>query len=86
VPAHARKEIRFLSADELERLAGEMPEAYRPMVYLAGVLGLRWSEVAGLRVGRVDFARKRLEISEACAEVDGKIVFADVKTRSSDAP
>ena len=53
------------------------------MVYLAGVLGLRWSEVAGLRVGRIDFLRKRLEITETCAEVDGKIVFADVKTRSS---
>ena len=55
LPAHVRKDIRFLSADELERLAGEMPEAYRPTVYLAGVLGLRWSEVAGLRVGRIDF-------------------------------
>ncbi|MGZ6912902.1 MAG: site-specific integrase [Acidimicrobiia bacterium] len=53
------------------------------MVYLAGVLGLRWSEVAGLRVSRIDLARKRLEISETCAEVDGKVVFADVKTRSS---
>jgi integrase len=47
LPAHARKEIRFLSADELERLAREIPEAHRPTVYLAGVLGLRWSEVAG---------------------------------------
>ena len=83
LPAHSRKEIRFLSADELERLARAIPEAYRPMVFLAGVLGLRWSQVAGLRVDRIDFERKRLEISETCAEVDGKIVFADVKTRSS---
>jgi integrase len=83
LPANTRKEIWFLSADELERLAHEIPEVYRPMVYLAGVLGLRWSEVAGLRVSRIDFARKRLEISETCAEVDGKIVFADVKTRPS---
>jgi integrase len=37
----------------------------------------------GLRVGRIDFPCKRLEISETCAEVDGKVVFADVKTRSS---
>ena len=55
LPAHARKEIRFLSADELERLADAMPAQYRAMTYLAGVLGLRWSEVAGLRVGRIDF-------------------------------
>lgn len=83
LPAYARRDIRFLSADELERLAGAIPEEYRPMAYLAGVFGLRWSEVAGLRVGRVDFLRRTLEITETCAEVDGKIVFADVKTRSS---
>jgi integrase len=47
LPAHTRKEIRYLSADELERLASKMPEAYRPTVYLAGVLELRWSEVGG---------------------------------------
>lgn len=83
LPAHARKEIRFLSADELERLADAMPAQYRAMTYLAGVLGLRWSEVAGLRVGRIDFSRKTLEIAETCAEVSGKVVFAPVKTRSS---
>ena len=56
------------------------------MVYVAGVLGLRWSEVAGLRVGRIDFLRRTLEVAETCAEVEGKIVLADVKTRSSRAP
>jgi hypothetical protein len=39
LPAHARKEIRFLSADELERLADAMPAQYRAMTHLAGVLG-----------------------------------------------
>jgi integrase len=83
LPAHARKEIRFLSADELERLADEMPDEYRPMIHLAGVLGLRWSEVAGLRVGRIDFLRRTLEITETCAEVNGKLMFAPVKTKAS---
>ena len=83
LPAHVRKEIRFLSADELERLANAMPAQYRAMTYLAGVLGLRWSEVAGLRVGRIDFNRKTLEVAETCAEVSGKVVFAPVKTKSS---
>jgi integrase len=83
LPAHARKDIRFLSADELERLADAMPKQYRPMVYLAGVLGLRWSEVAGLRAGRIDFQRKTLEVVETCTEVNGKVVFGPVKTKSS---
>ncbi|HZT67930.1 MAG TPA: site-specific integrase [Acidimicrobiales bacterium] len=40
---------------ELERLAAAMG-AYGPMLYLAA-LGLRWGEIAGLRVGNVDFQR-----------------------------
>jgi integrase len=64
-------------------LASEMPSAYQAMIFLAGVLGLRWSEVAGLRVGRVDFLRRTLTVIETCAEVEGRIVFADVKTTSS---
>jgi integrase len=40
----------------LARLAKALggAEGYGPMVYLGAVTGLRWGEVAGLRVGRVD--------------------------------
>jgi len=83
LPATKPKRIQFLTVEEIHRLAAVTPAPYGPSIYLAGVLGLRWSEVAGLRVGRIDFLRRTLEISETCAEVDGKIMFADVKTRSS---
>jgi integrase len=83
LPAGRRRELRFLSAEELVALGEEMPLEYRPAVYLAGVLGLRWSEVAGLRVGRVDFLRHTLAVVETCAEVGGKATFADVKSASS---
>jgi len=83
LPASRRSEIRFLDAEELARLANETPPEYRAMIFLAGVLGLRWSEAAGLRVGRVDLPRRTVAIVETCAEVAGRIVFADVKTASS---
>ena len=83
LPAKRRSEIRFLDADELARLARETPPEYQPMIYLAGVLGLRWSEVAGLRVGRVDFLRRTLTVIETCAEVEGRIIFGDVKSPAS---
>lgn len=38
--------------------------AYRPMVHLGAVLGLRWGEVAGLRVGRLDFLARTLTVAE----------------------
>ncbi|HEY5013463.1 MAG TPA: site-specific integrase [Acidimicrobiia bacterium] len=83
LPAAKRREIRFLNAEDLRALADTTPAEYRPMIYLAGVLGLRWSEVAGLRVGRVNFLRKTVEIAETCSEVNGRIAFADTKTRAS---
>ncbi len=83
LPAQERPPIRFLSAAELEKLAAATPVDYRPAVYLAGVLGLRWSEVAGLRVGAVDFLRRRLAVTETVAEVGGRLVAAPVKTAAS---
>lgn len=83
MPPHKRKDVRFLSPHEFERLADAMPLEYRPMVYVAGVLGLRWSEVAGLRVGRVDLVERRLAVLETLAEIEGRVSFADVKSPAS---
>jgi integrase len=83
LPVAARhRPIRFLSPDELARLAAALPVEYRPMAYLSGVLGLRWSEVAGLRVGRIDLLRHTVTVAETLAEVDGVLVAADVKSRA----
>jgi integrase len=51
VPHARRKNIRFLSADELTRLAEAMRPEYRSMIFLAGV-GLRWSEVNRAACGK----------------------------------
>jgi integrase len=82
-PAARRPRIRFLSADELDRLAAATPIEYRPMIYLGGVLGLRWSEVVGLRVGRLNFFRETLEVAEAMAEIAGETMRAEVKSPAS---
>ena len=57
LPGGKRRERATLTPDDLERLAAGMRQEYRPIVYVAGVLGLRWSEIAGLRVGHLDFLR-----------------------------
>ena len=83
MPAHTRREIRFVSPKELGRLADATPVEYRAMIYVAGVLGLRWSEVAGLRVGRFDLRAHTLRVVETLAEVEGKVAFAEVKSPAS---
>jgi integrase len=58
-PTPQRQEMRFLTADELERLAASIDPRYRSLVLVAGWGGLRWGELAGLRVGDVDAQRRR---------------------------
>jgi len=77
------KAKRMCSEEELERLAAAMPAQYGVIVYVAGVLGLRWSEVAGLRVGAIDFLRKRMSVVETIAEVEGRLIAAPVKSKAS---
>ena len=74
----SKVEKTYLTAADVIRLAQAMPVEYRPMIYLAGVLGMRWSEVAGLRVGRLDFLRRTVSVTETLSEVEGKLIPADV--------
>ncbi|MGH9118303.1 MAG: hypothetical protein ACRD0A_10640 [Acidimicrobiales bacterium] len=55
-----------VDGNELARLAGALGGVgqYGPMVYLGAVMGLRWGEVAGSRVGRVEFVAGTVEIAE----------------------
>jgi integrase len=48
----------------LEQLADTLGPNTAPMMWLGAVLGLRWAECAGLRVGRVDFLRSTLTVAE----------------------
>ncbi|MGQ0744039.1 MAG: tyrosine-type recombinase/integrase [Acidimicrobiales bacterium] len=70
------------SAEALRRLADEMPEDYRAAIWL-GSLGLRQAEVFGLRVGSIDFLRRRLTVQATINEVEGRMVCGEGKTASS---
>ncbi|MGH9118216.1 MAG: tyrosine-type recombinase/integrase [Acidimicrobiales bacterium] len=47
-------EMRFLTQDELERLAATIHARWRTLVLVAGWGGLRWGELAGLRRADID--------------------------------
>jgi integrase len=49
---------------QLIELADTVDPNYSAMVWLGAVLGLRWGEVAGLRVGNVDLLRKTITVAE----------------------
>lgn len=53
-----------LTSEELALLGDALGTEYETMAYLGAVLGLRWGECAGLRVGRIDFDRSTITVAE----------------------
>jgi integrase len=82
LPAVERAAARVVTPVELERLAGCLSEPYRPMPYLGAVLGLRISEVLGLRVGRLDLLSRAptLSITETVGEARGRLFVKGPKS------
>jgi integrase len=75
---------RFLGANDLETLADAMPsERDLLLCLLLGWTGVRFGEAAALRVESVDTLRRRVRITEAVAEVRGRIIIGTPKTHAS---
>lgn len=91
LPRTAKPEKRFLSVEELHRLADaaseypipEVGQQYRALILVLGFCGLRWGEVAALRVKRVDLLRRRLTVAESVTEVSGRLVWGTPKSHQS---
>ena len=75
--------MRFLSADEVLALAETIDPRYRAFVLLGGYGGLRLGEMLGLRWGRVDLLRRRVQVAETLVDIDGHISFGPPKTRAA---
>jgi integrase len=83
LPKIERQEMRFLSYDELWRLTDAMDPRYRSFVLLAGLAGLRLGEMLGLRWGRLDLLRRRVQVSETLVDIEGYIRFGPPKTKAA---
>jgi integrase len=69
LPQTPKTDVVTLRPEELHGLAAALPDRWQPMVYVAGACGLRFSEVAGLRVRRVDLAHHQLQVIETAPQV-----------------
>lgn len=67
----------YLTPGQLADLAGE---ASRPeIIWLLGTVGLRWGELAGLRVKHVNVLRSRLTIEENAVTVKNEVIVGAPK-------
>jgi len=82
LPPKRASEKQVLTVEELHRLAEAMPAEYKAMIYLSAVGSLRFEELAGLRVRRLNFLRRpaTVEVVESYTAVGG---FNDTKSPAS---
>ncbi len=79
LPRISKSKKRFLTHAEVATLA-DAAGTYRLAILVLAYCGLRWGELAALRVRRVDLMRRRLEVAEAVTEVRGRLVWGVPKS------
>ena len=83
LPKETRDEMRFLSPEEVEKLADAIHPRYRALVLTGAYTGLRPGELLGLKVDRLDMLRRQLRVVEALTEVKGQIRLGPPKSKAS---
>jgi integrase len=73
-------EMRFATVAQIAALAEAVGDRYRALVLVAAYGGLRWGELVGLRVKRVDLLHGRVTVAEQVAEVNGQLIPGPPKT------
>lgn len=79
LPRIQPREPRFLSLAEVSALAAASGDNATVVWFLA-LTGLRFGEMAALRVKRVDLARRRVMVAESVTEVSGRTVWSTPKS------
>ena len=77
LPKVRKSAIRFLTPDEVARLADSIDPRYRALVFVAGYGGLRIGELAGLHRGDVDVERRQLRVERSASWVKGHLYLHD---------
>lgn len=70
----------ILTPEQLDLLATELPQRYRAMAYVGALLGLRFEEVAGLRVSSIDLDRGCVSVRETVTSAGGRVHIGPPKT------
>jgi integrase len=66
-------ERRHLTVEQYARLRDATPDRYRLAMVLMAYCGLRWGEMAGLRLRNIDRDRRLVHVVETVTEVGGKL-------------
>jgi hypothetical protein len=74
--------MRFATVAQVAALASAIAPRYRALILVAAYGGLRWGELVGLRVKRVDLRHGRVTVAEQVSEVNGQLIPSPPKTEA----
>lgn len=77
-PRRRHSQRGYLTHQQVHELSAEVATHPQVILFLA-YTGLRWGEMAALKVRSFDMLRRRIHITEALSEVHGAIVWGNVK-------
>lgn len=72
-----RRARSTLTTQQLYALVDGVPQRFRALVLVAGVLGLRWSDGIALSVGDLDLSQNRVRVARTVQEVGGRVRIVD---------
>jgi hypothetical protein len=79
-------EMRVATVTQVAALAQAIHPRFRALVLVAAYAGLRWGELVGLRVKRVDLLHGRITVAEQATEIDGHFTWGRPRPRPAAAP
>ncbi|MBA2726027.1 MAG: site-specific integrase [Actinobacteria bacterium] len=82
LPPENARPMRFLEPVEVVRVAEAAGSHYRPLILTAGFVGLRFGELAGLKIEKVNLLARSIRVDEQLVEVGGKLRSGPPKTRA----
>src|SRR5215217_6458824 len=83
-PRVPKREMAFLSWQEVAAVANAHNDRLRTLVYLAVDSGMRWSELVGLRRGDLDVATRKVRVTTQLVRLEsGQWLRKEPKTPAS---
>jgi integrase len=79
LPRIVKRKHGYLTHEQVDALATHCKD-YGDVVLFLAYTGLRWGEMAALRVKSLNMLRRRIDVSEAVADVRGHIVWGTPKS------
>jgi integrase len=75
-------EMRVATVAQVAALAEAVGSQYKALVLVAAYAGLRWGELAGLRVKHVDVLHAQITVAEQVTEIAGRFTWGPPKTQA----